>query len=875
MSAVQTFRGCVALCGPVADALVVKFGYAQDPNDHMIPHVTLLSKDEIHGLGDRKDELMMLLPTIDIGRIVPLGVVHHDAKDVRFIVLVWNAGQLVRKRYGLRPKQFHITLSKHDDHTIDKGYKSLSTPLDLAAFGLNDLDHIAVSFDLYDPAEPSVASEVALHMCMSHRSSEKGFVRLGDASFRRQLYKQAMLSYGKVLAFDNISNKLKAYCVRMMYKCSHHTEWGCIFAPGEWNQIEPSVRKVITTPWSSSVVDAIAAYDKPYVPTLCLESRTRLSLPPIESGSEPVVLPRFFRWIVPFRFAVMSTPRDANDIGILSSDYIGIRHVITLTEETPLPAQWFRRAKRPIVHTFIPIPNYHPPSIEQMDLILRQFENEDNLPILVHCGGGKGRAGTIAACYIAAFGFANPDFSRAQLRLSATDAIASLRSLRPGSIETQQQEKFVHTWCSAVWKRNAVLLPLPLEPPPCDLKIVGETDLKNADLLVLVGLPGSGKSHFTRSLVTRAARTTAWRHVSQDNSGSRALCETEIGRSNNTHAILDRCNTVADDRRYWLSLAATWSRFPVCVWFDYDAKICTSRAQNRTDHPTLPPGGRVHTAVASMQASMVVPRLEEGFKSILIIRSLAAADLLVRKLSPPLELFKFPRTPHLFDLGAATSDDIVSDVLPFAGADTEELDVIFTEKVDGANMGISLDAGRSFVVQNRSHYVTSDYHAQFSKLTSWLDTPHISQALHAILGADPYFPERYILFGEWMCATHSVAYTDLPDLFIAFDLYDRSLNRWATRDVLEQIVGARGIALVPIINRVTLRTLIFTREEFGNMVQRSSRFYDGRVEGIYIKMERGGTLVHRAKVVRDDFIAGNQHWSKGMLRWNGFASNIR
>lgn len=870
MSAVRLFCGYIALVGPVVDTIAHNFLSTNEPAAASALHVTLFSKDELKGLTPRRDELDALLPSIDFNHVVPLGVGHHVAKGVRFVVIIWNAGQLVRKRFGLPAKQFHITLTKNDHHSIDKGFQSLSVPrpLDWAAFSLEELDQIAVYFGQDDPLNTSIASDVAVQMCLSHPTSEKGFLRLGDASFRLQLYKQAMLAYAKVLTFDDIPEKLQAYCVRMMYKCSNYTEWGCIFAMDEWDQIDRRIRDAIVISWRQYTIDAIASYDQPHVPKLCLESRERLYIPHGTPRSEPTTLPRFFRWIVPFQFAVMSTPRNAEDIDLLSSDFIGIRHVITLTEETPLPSEWFRRGKRPVTHTFMPIPNYQPPSVEQMDLILRQFEDSSKLPILIHCGGGKGRAGTVAACYIAAFGFGPVDFGRTELKMSAADAINSLRAIRPGSIETQQQEKFLHAWCSAVWKRRAILPALSVEPPPCDLEILGDPRLTSADLLVLVGLPGSGKSHFTRCLLARASHKAPWLHISQDNSGSRAFCETEIGRSGNTRATLDRCNTAADDRRYWLSLASTWSRSAVCVWFDYEKDLCISRAQNRTDHPTLPPGGRVRAAVASMQNSLVPPTLGEGFRSIAIVRSFAAAESLVQKLSPPLELFKFPRTSHIFDLGAATSDDLVHDLPLFSDVEVTETTVIITEKVDGANMGISLDAHHAFVVQNRSHYVSSNSHAQFSKLSSWLETPRVSQALHAILGADPYFPQRYTLFGEWMSATHSITYTMLPDLFIAFDLYDRSLNRWATRDVLERLVGARGIALVPIVERGTQSDVSLTRQSLMDMVQRPSHFSSGRVEGVYIKLERNGASFQRGKVVRGDFIAGNEHWTKGFIKWN-------
>lgn len=51
--------------------------------------------------------------------------------------------------------------------------------------------------------------------------------------------------------------------------------------------------------------------------------------------------------------------------------------------------------------------------------------------MLVHCRGGLGRAGTIAARLLV------------ELGMQPTEAIAGVRAVRPGAIETSDQEKFV------------------------------------------------------------------------------------------------------------------------------------------------------------------------------------------------------------------------------------------------------------------------------------------------------------------------------------------------------------------------------------------------------------------------------------------------
>jgi protein-tyrosine phosphatase len=63
---------------------------------------------------------------------------------------------------------------------------------------------------------------------------------------------------------------------------------------------------------------------------------------------------------------------------------------------------------------------------EELRSILRRGSD-----VLVHCRGGLGRAGTIAARLLV------------ELGVEPAAAIANVRAVRPGTIETSDQEKFV------------------------------------------------------------------------------------------------------------------------------------------------------------------------------------------------------------------------------------------------------------------------------------------------------------------------------------------------------------------------------------------------------------------------------------------------
>lgn len=177
------------------------------------------------------------------------------------------------------------------------------------------------------------------------------------------------------------------------------------------------------------------------------------------------------------------------------------------------------------------------------------------------------------------------------------------------------------------------------------------------------------------------------------------------------------------------------------------------------------------------------------------------------------DLFKFPRTKHLFDAGGSgvSRDDLLMDpgeersfYTPARPRGRRPLPsqtpvlVAIEEKVDGANLGISIGTDLKLYVQNRSHFVNSKTHKQFSTLDAWL--AENSPALHEILE-----PGRHILFGEWLYAKHSIHYTRLPGgYFMAFDLYDRKVGRFFSwRERNRQLEGS-GIPVVRLITETTI-----------------------------------------------------------------------
>lgn len=88
-------------------------------------------------------------------------------------------------------------------------------------------------------------------------------------------------------------------------------------------------------------------------------------------------------------------------------------------------------------HVKIPIPDFCPPTQDQINQFIKTVEeaNARNEGAVVHCLQGKGRTGTMIACYLIK-----------HENMTAQEALQKVRRLRPGSVETREQEQAIEDY---------------------------------------------------------------------------------------------------------------------------------------------------------------------------------------------------------------------------------------------------------------------------------------------------------------------------------------------------------------------------------------------------------------------------------------------
>lgn len=134
--------------------------------------------------------------------------------------------------------------------------------------------------------------------------------------------------------------------------------------------------------------------------------------------------PSGFSWIEKPLLAALARPSGPEDLAWLREQ--GIELLLSLTEDRPR-RDWIDDAGLLVYHE--PLEDMEAPAQDQIDRCVSAIvrANERKMGVAVHCGAGLGRTGVVVASYFVTRG------------LNAANAIARIRRLRPGSIETDEQ----------------------------------------------------------------------------------------------------------------------------------------------------------------------------------------------------------------------------------------------------------------------------------------------------------------------------------------------------------------------------------------------------------------------------------------------------
>ncbi len=219
---------------------------------------------------------------------------------------------------------------------------------------------------------------------------------------------------------------------------------------------------------------------------------------------------------------------------------------------------------------------------------------------------------------------------------------------------------------------------------------------------------------------------------------------------------------------------------------------------------------------------------------------------------------KYPRTPHLFGSRGTDDDKHMSEAesLRFIA----DPSLIVEEKLDGTNVGLHFEASGELVLQCRGHLITEGMHPQYDLFKQWAAVKR-----HAL---EKCLEDRYILFGEWLYARHSVTYRQLPHYFFEFDIYDKLDEQFLDFRQRMMLIEGMGIETVPVIHtgrldRDELTDLIGPSRFDSQLENPITKQVDGLMEGLYLRTEANGAVTGRAKFVRPEFVEKvkqSTHW---------------
>jgi hypothetical protein len=146
------------------------------------------------------------------------------------------------------------------------------------------------------------------------------------------------------------------------------------------------------------------------------------------------------------------------------------------------------------------------------------------------------------------------------------------------------------------------------------------------------------------------------------------------------------------------------------------------------------------------------------------------------------KLYKYPRTPHLPQSEGMTDDDKMASKETLAYL-RSGIDLVVSEKMDGGNLSFYRDAFHGRSLDSGTHAWDTRARALWAKIRFEI-------------------PEGWRISGESMYARRSVAYDNLPGVYLVFGIWDEtnSLLPW---DEMTEYANMIGLPVVPTLYRGT------------------------------------------------------------------------
>lgn len=192
---------------------------------------------------------------------------------------------------------------------------------------------------------------------------------------------------------------------------------------------------------------------------------------------------------------------------------------------------------------------------------------------------------------------------------------------------------------------------------------------------------------------------------------------------------------------------------------------------------------------------------------------------------------------------------------------------IFEEKVDGGVIGLSWDEEKHLAIGKHSMINPYDNSKKVFGLNSWIyqHYENIQQ-----------IPKGFVVYGEWMKASHNIFYDRLPDHFITFEVWDG--HKYLDFQKKSEFLYELGFAQVPFIysgDDLDVADVLCIAD--GLSVSNKSRFSSGEIfEGIVIKNYEKNLF---GKYVRREFMDSiEENWLKLPIvenRLNSYDKNRR